>query len=147
VITALLLLYLQAPFLPGQQGVVAGRVLSMDGSPAVAVRIGALAIPDSGAVTSNASTLASLAQTDASGRYRLERIPPGRYYITAGFLETPTCYPGVRSASEARVVEVGPGSTTENIDFNLARPTGVRQSGRVPGVPAGLHVGRISARN
>ena len=32
----------------------------------------------------------SLAETDSTGRYQLENVPPGRYYITAGRLDVLT---------------------------------------------------------
>jgi hypothetical protein len=74
-------------------GIVAGTLRQRDGSPAAG----------------NASTLVVLTQTDAAGHYRLEDIPPGRYYIVAGPVNTPTFYPGAQN--------VGSGTTSDGIDF------------------------------
>src|SRR6187399_1903865 len=74
---------------------VEGRVLTEDGMPAVGVRVTAQSVPDTAVAARDAGVMVSIVQTDASGRYRLERIPPGRYYITAGLVDFPTYYPGV----------------------------------------------------
>jgi len=79
------------------------------------------------------SALASLAQTDSAGDYRLENIPPGRYYITAGFVDFPTYHPGSTTLAGATVVLVKAGATTANVDFPLARPVNLKVSGRVRG--------------
>jgi hypothetical protein len=68
---------------------------------------------DSGAATS----LSALAQTDEQGRYRLEGIPVGRYYIAAGRVDLPTFYPGTSDLTKARVFSVTPGGAVSGIDF------------------------------
>jgi protocatechuate 3,4-dioxygenase beta subunit len=77
-------------------GAVAGQVLNRDGRPAASVRVSAMAVPEAGAVVNSATALVSIAMTDSEGRYRLENVLPGRYYIMAGFVDLPTYYPGVR---------------------------------------------------
>ena len=88
--------------------------------------------------------MARIGQTDQTGHYKLEDVPPGRYYITAGFVALPTYYPGVSSAREAQIVEVGPGTALVNLDFTLVRhwtmqldfrSSGGAVSGRVKGFP------------
>src|SRR5687767_541875 len=112
------------------KGSVSGRVLSTDGKPAAGVRVAAVVAPEQG--TGNPTnvtggpTLLSLAQTDNEGSYRLENIPPGRYYITAGLVDLPTYYPGAPTADGGRVVLVTAGAVTANIDFPLARPARLR---------------------
>jgi hypothetical protein len=64
-------------------------------------------------------TLSSIAETDASGRYKLENIPPGRYYIAAGRLDLPTYYPGTQSMAIGRTILVSAGLLVSNIDFDL----------------------------
>src|SRR6185503_20936215 len=100
--------------LPNQTGIVTGR-LTKNGQPAANIRVSAMVIPEPGVSITEASSLASVVLTDTDGRYRLENIPPGRYYVTAGFLDVPTYYPGVASISAAKAVNVEPGGTTTGI--------------------------------
>src|SRR5688572_27464981 len=75
-------------------GTITGQVLARDGQPAVGVRVSAMAVPDPGMPATGGTALVSLGMTDSAGRYRLESIPPGRYYVVAGFVDGPTYYPG-----------------------------------------------------
>lgn len=115
---------------PSQMGAVTGR-LTRNGKPAAGVRVTAMAIPEPGVRVSDAASFASIALTDSDGRYRLENIPPGRYYVTAGFLDIPTYYPGVASIDSAKAVIVEAGATAGLIDFTTASSVGVTVSGRV----------------
>jgi hypothetical protein len=116
------------------KGSVSGRVRSADGTAAGGVRVAAMVAPEPGInAPATGSALASLAQTDSAGDYRLENIPPGRYYITAGFVDFPTYHPGTTTLAGATVVLVKAGATTANIDFPLARPVNLKVSGRVAG--------------
>ena len=131
------------------KGSVTGRVRSTDGTPAAGVRVTAMVAPEPGVVaTATGAFMASLTQTDAAGDYRLENIPPGRYYITAGFVDSPTYYPGSATPAGATVVVVRGGEATANIDFPVVRPTGpFKVSGRVTGAastPAALPLRQVS---
>jgi hypothetical protein len=66
-----------------------------------------------------AAALVSLAETDQEGRYRLENIPPGRIYVTAGRLDQPTYYPGTLDAAAGRIVTITEGSQVSGIDFGI----------------------------
>ena len=125
------LLFTQIPLPQSQTGTATGLVLTTTGVPAAGVRIAAQALTDSTAGIGEGA-LVSLTQTDSSGRYRLENIPPGRYYIQAGLVDFPTYYPGVTTTTGATTVQITAGSALERIDFTLARATGVRVIGRVP---------------
>jgi len=134
--TALLTISLLiATQLQTDKGSVTGRVRSADGTPAARVRVTAMVAPEPGVVvTAAGAVMASLTQTDAAGNYRLENIPPGRYYITAGFVDFPTYYPGSATSAGATVVVVKAGVATANIDFPLARTANaLKVSGRVTG--------------
>jgi hypothetical protein len=102
-------------------GVVTGQVRNMDGTPAQQVRVSAFSALDPGAVPSSA--LVNSTQTDAMGGFRLEALPPGRYYITAGFLNAQTHYPGVAALTDAKPITVTPGAAVSGIDFQLRVPT------------------------
>jgi hypothetical protein len=118
-------------------GIVTGRILTKDGAPAAAIRVSAVPLPDVSALGGGVSVLASVAETDRSGQYRLENIPPGRYFITAGPIDSPTYYPGATSAAAATAVTVAASVTARNIDFTITFPVRVTVRGRVI-APAGI---------
>jgi hypothetical protein len=131
-----LLLVLLLPGITGlaQNASVAGEIRALDGTPTAGIRVAVREVP-AGNSTSKESALARIGQTDTTGHYKLEDIPPGRYYITAGFVDLPTYFPGVSSTKEAQIVEVGPGAFLVNMDFALVRSPGAGVSGRVKGLP------------
>src|SRR6185295_3025554 len=104
-------------------GVVSGRIRSSNGLPAVGVRVSAMLAPEAGrpggADAADAGALFSQTQTDDSGRYRLEGIPPGRYYIMAGRVDAPTFYPGKEDIVGATAISVATSAPIEGIDFAI----------------------------
>jgi hypothetical protein len=96
------LLWLQVN--PGPTGIATGVVVSPAGIPASGIRVFAIPAGTSDAISVNATVFDALTQTDASGRYRLT-IPPGRYYIGAGSVNSPTYYPNTTSISSAKAVQ------------------------------------------
>ena len=114
------------PVPPSQTGTVTGTLKTDAGTPAVGVRVGAMVRPESAADLSSASALSSIAETDAAGHFRLENVPQGRYYITAGRVDYPTFFPGTQDITASRVVLVKPGDVITGIDFVMnsiaARP-------------------------
>jgi len=112
-------------------GMVSGEIRTREGQPAGGVRVSAMAIPDPGTPANSGTALISIGVTDSQGRYRLENILPGRYYITAGFVDLPTYYPGVSAISGATPVQVLSGTPVTGINFAAANTLGVTVSGRV----------------
>ncbi len=113
-------------------GTVTGRLLLADGSPAAGVRVSTMSVPESGRPAAEVPALSNLTETDGSGRFRLENIKAGRYYIVAGLLDYPTYYPGTSVAGDARIVNITAGSTTSGIEFQAVRSsTGFTVSGHV----------------
>ncbi len=94
---------------------ISGRVLNRDGSPAVNIRVMAVSAQDSSLQVGR--EIVSFAQTDATGNYRLEDVPTGRYFITAGIVEAPSYYPGVADSACATAVTLTAGSSLQGIDF------------------------------
>jgi hypothetical protein len=84
-----------------------------------------MARPESAADAVGGTALASIAETDASGHFRLENVPPGRYYITAGRVDFPTFFPGTQLMTDGKAVEVKAGSTISGIEF-VMNPVAVR---------------------
>jgi hypothetical protein len=90
---------------PAATGTLAGRVLNADGSPAVAVDVAV--VPDrSGTpdrlfvgneqridVTAPSSQAVAFVRADASGRFKFEGVPAGRYRLAAGVALKGECPP------------------------------------------------------
>jgi hypothetical protein len=70
----------------------------------------------------------SMVVTDASGRYQLEKVSPGRYYVAAGLVQFPTYYPGASGPTAAAIVDVPPSGALEAVDIRLVA---LRVSGRL----------------
>src|SRR6185436_865331 len=102
---------------PGPTGVASGIVLSSNGTPAAGIRVFAIPAGTSDSVSVNATVFESITQTDAAGRYRLA-IPPGRYYIGAGSVSSPTYYPNTTNISSARAIVVSADRALDNINFS-----------------------------
>ena len=88
-------------------GSIVGRILNPDGSPAVGVRVAASAVRSNSAEPNRNSASLSPTQTDNAGRYRLEHIPAGRFYVTVGTVESPDYF----------IVTVSDGVSQEAQDF------------------------------
>ncbi|HZI50719.1 MAG TPA: carboxypeptidase-like regulatory domain-containing protein [Terriglobia bacterium] len=124
------------PVAPNQSGTVTGLLRTAAGAPAVGVRVSALARPEQIAELAESTSLAAIAQTDASGQFRLENIPPGRYYIVAGRIDLPTYYPGVVIAKDGTAILVTAGATVAGIDFALNDVSAGRAISFLAGTPA-----------
>jgi hypothetical protein len=103
-----------------QRGTITGILRNADGRPVVGVRIAALARPESQLEPAAAADMASIAQTDEQGRYKLEDIPPGQYYVVAGRVDVPTYYPGTPQISQGTIVKVAPGAALAGLDFSIS---------------------------
>ena len=129
-------LLLLAQGIPVQQsGTVTGVLRNADGKPAAGVRVSAVPQTDALEQGPASPTLSSIAETDATGRYKLENIPPGRYYIAAGRLDLPTYFPGTQSMAVGRTILVSAGLLVSDIDFSLiANSAGRAEPSAVSGV-------------
>src|SRR5205085_1183385 len=84
------------------------------------VRVTARAKPESLDQLQEGIAMSSIAQTDQNGRYRLENVPPGRYYVAAGNIDLPTYYPGTLDVSSGTTLQITPGTERTGVDFTLA---------------------------
>jgi len=98
-------------------GIVTGVLKTADGKPAAGVRVGAVDIDDP-----SASSLLSVTQTDASGRYRLINVPAGNYFIVAGRLNDLKYYPSGADRTSAAEIKVEAARTRADVNFTV--PTG-----------------------
>jgi TonB family protein len=108
-----------------QAGTVSGRLFQPDGKPAVGVRVSAVEASDR-------VSLMSVTQTDSTGSYKLENVPPGRYYIQAGTLGDPSYYPGTPDPDKATVVSVMGSAVLNSVDFSFAQWDNILKSTRAP---------------
>jgi hypothetical protein len=140
------MLLLQVPTLPSQSGVVTGSVKGPDGKAAVGVRVAAVNQPESLTDAATPGAMIRIAETDAEGRYLLDTIPQGRYYIAAGRVDQPTYYPGVREMGRATIVSVMPGITVSGIDFTLNQASAGRATaGATAGVLINPQIVQLSS--
>src|SRR5262245_8175377 len=114
-------------------GIVSGQLKTVEGGPAVAVRVIAIPAPPEQTRPSFGSQYfyqqppVSTSLTDNQGRYRLTNLPPGRYYIMAGI----SYYPSTLDPDRATAITVTPDANMANMDFQLQRPLGDRKSTRL----------------
>jgi Carboxypeptidase regulatory-like domain len=101
------------PIAPQVGGTVSGVLKNAEGKPAAKVRVSARTQQDS----TSAVALASLAETDENGRYTIENIPPGQYYIVAGNLDRSTYYPGTQDIAAAKLIQITAGARITGFDF------------------------------
>jgi beta-lactamase regulating signal transducer with metallopeptidase domain len=116
---------------PAQTGVVTGVVRSSTGLPLEDVQI-SLVPAELTPPTSAAGRSGPL--TDSAGRYRLEKIPPGSYYIRIGMNGPGLYYPGVSDTAHATAIQVSTGVILEVPDTVVA---GGPLTGRVVDMAAG----------
>ena len=74
-----------------------------------------------------------ITQTDGKGSYRLDNVPPGRYYIVADVL-APTYYPGTSNLDTATIVTIRDGTTLTGLDFVAVTLRTAKVSGKVVNV-------------
>jgi len=107
-----------------QPGTLSGQIRSAEGGLVAGVRVAAMLASD------GSGKIVATTQTGNDGRYQIEKIPAGQYYILAGPPEAPFYYPGVLAGSAAKPVTVASGATVRGIDFPIRR-VGVTVSGRI----------------
>ena len=81
--------------------VITGQLKTVDGRPADAVRVSALQAPPptvrpgiDGIQYYLAPPPIRTVMTDRDGRYRINNLPPGRYFVAAGVQGQDSYYPG-----------------------------------------------------
>jgi len=127
------------PQLATDTGTISGILKTSSGQPASGVRITAMALPENPADTVSASSFGGLAETDKDGRYQLDNIAPGRYYIAAGRVDLPTYFPGTLEMPKGTVVSVAAKAVVPNINFVIDDA-----SVRLPGSEIPSFIGSIT---
>ena len=118
------MLSFQSPGQSQQSGTIIGHLVARDSrTTSTGIRVGIRAL--------EGSSFVGFTQSDESGRYRFDGIPPGRYYIAAGLTDSPTYYPGVTELIDAQPVRVVTGTILTGVDFMLGNPVEIRLKGHV----------------
>jgi len=126
----MVLLQVQAPPPRPGTGSISGRIVFSDGTPAVSVVVTSAAAPEPGRPPAP-GPVRSLGFTDQAGAFRLQNVPPGRYYLRFGSPDW-LYFPGVVSESAATVLNVTADTPIENLNVALSPAlSGVRVGGRV----------------
>jgi hypothetical protein len=125
---------------PGRS--IAGRILDEDGTPFAGAIVEALV----SRFEAGMDRLVSVAVTETNdrGEFRLFGLPPGQYYVSAadpafrnvngpsGVLRySPTYYPGVPFADQARAIAIGEGRDAPSVEFPLKIVRPARLSGQL----------------
>jgi protocatechuate 3,4-dioxygenase beta subunit len=117
-------------------GVITGRLTDAEGRPLVGARV-SLQLVDENGDTIPVGLMNQPTDSDDRGVYRLYGLPAGRYVVALGpavvperrsggasgsrAYYTPVYYPGVTDKSQAKVVEVRPGSEVTDVDISRGR--------------------------
>jgi hypothetical protein len=106
-----------------------------------------MAVPDTARRGAESAVFESLTQTDSAGRYRLDNISPGRYYIAAGFVAAQTFHPGTSDQSAATIVTVTRNSpVVSGMDFTVAPIPSAAQGATQPLIRGGIVCCRLQGR-
>jgi TonB family protein len=116
-----------------QAGTISGRLLQADGKPAVGVRVAAVEATADAAQRQDRLSMMSVTQTDSSGRYKLENVPPGKYYIQAGAIGASSYLPGTGDIAKATVVAVTGSAPILNLDFSFVQWSNLLKTSRTSG--------------
>jgi hypothetical protein len=114
---------------------VTGVLKGNDGKPVAGIRVAAVPRPDSVSEVSASGAMSAIAETDSEGRYVLESISPGRYYIAAGRLDKRTYFPGTSDIAAAKDLLIGAGQKVSGIDFVLSDGSFGREVSRQASLP------------
>jgi hypothetical protein len=131
-ILALTLLF-QQDFVPGA---VIGHLESVDGVNAVATRVVVIAAPRGNGTSDDSLNYFVLEApvdgtlTDNEGNFRIQDIPPGRYFVLAGALPNGTYYPAADVPKNAEIVTVEASKET-TLNFKLLHKLGGKVSGKI----------------
>jgi TonB family protein len=110
---------------PGS-AVISGRLLTTEGAPAAGVRVIAL---DTAYPRLN---IVSQTETDRDGRYRLENVSAGEYFIVADPFKIPSYYPGTGNRDDSVPIAVTAGAVRYGVDFRSERISGILRVVRTP---------------
>ena len=95
-------------------GTVIGVVRIHTGNPAAGIRVTATRADVTGTTL---RPVTNVATTDESGRFRIENLPPGNYYLAAGRSDLPTYFPGTLEIAKGTIISVRSAAILSDINF------------------------------
>jgi protocatechuate 3,4-dioxygenase beta subunit len=125
-----------------RMSVVGGRITDENGEPMPGMRV--LILRPTHAEGQRRLVVAGDGSTDDAGRYRIEDVVPGAYFVFASLRQTwtiieddveqvigyaPTYYPGTTSVANAQRLTIGVGQDVSTADFALVRGRAASASG------------------
>jgi len=120
-------------FAQSPTGTLIGTIRStLDGKPIAGIRVAAMAASDRPTLSRPEllPSIVRIVDTNEQGRYRLESLPPGRYYVVVGPMIDPIYYPGTNKEDGATAVSVTAGSLQEGLDVSRKPVTAGEQMQR-----------------
>jgi hypothetical protein len=108
-------------------GAISGQVRASNEEFLRNVRVSVTTIPKPGLPSTEITV-----EANADGKYRLDNIPAGQYYVLARFADASTYYPGSIDIAGATIVSIPPGAILEGIDFPSIASAGRSLSAAVP---------------
>jgi hypothetical protein len=134
VLFSLLFLVQKAPFVA--PGAVEGTLHTIEGAPAIAVRVVAYKVSGSGNPDDNLNYFelerpVSFTQTDNDGHYSMMDLPPGTYWIMAGTAGQGTYYPGTSDLRKAEKIAITSNQLVEGLDIKLLNKYGGKPIGKI----------------
>jgi hypothetical protein len=125
-------------------GAIIGRVVDAHGDPVEFAQVSAMALTPSG---SGRAGMRGGSQTNDIGEFRISRLPPGRYVLSANSQSrsqeppgqestplpqpAPTYFPNVQSKSEAQPIAVARGQTVSGIEIAMVEGVPTVVTGKV----------------
>ncbi len=114
------------------EGVLGGRVVNQDGTPAVGVSV---EYARDNRNTGKPASYEGSTKTDRNGRFSFARVPPGRFVLGVNARRAPTTkerilptyWPGALSESQAQPVQLAVNQKIENLSITLGPRAAVRK--------------------
>lgn len=142
-------------------GVIAGRITDAHSNPIIEIAVKLSKLEASGKFVSYVnSEIAQYYRTDDLGAYRLFALPPGKYKVSVGEPQlqpgglqpgqvggyyAQTFYPSTTNEAQAKVVDVGEGSETTDVNIKVGGAKEVFDvAGRVIDAETGQPLGNVA---
>lgn len=112
-------------FVFSNRSLVAGRLIDHEGKPVANARVELVQADETRSYLGGLS-----ADSDSSGEFAIDQIPPGKYTLSLNYNSNPnadspfptTFYPSGNDRSAAKIIEIESGSSIEGLTLRLPKP-------------------------